>query len=196
MTPSETEYILEKMRKDAQRGRLLFVSTRVIPDEEPLICCPTATVKKRLPDRRWGEERRIIWDGRFGNLPTPKTDYYKPELPTIKDIADRVVALKKSYPHVPIKCTKRDINSALRQIRLHPDAASLFATEFHGKLWARNTILLSGTWFFPLVGRGPVESSQALLKSSLVSTIYHHQRIPFGLEAALFRVIYSRMMES
>ena len=99
-----------------------------------MICRPTATVKKRLPDRRWGEERRVIWDGRFANLPMPKTDYYKPELPTVKDIAEHVIALKKSYPHVPIKCTKRDINSSFRQIRLRPDAASLFATEFHRKL--------------------------------------------------------------
>ena len=147
--PSETDYILKKMWKDAQCGRLLFVSTRTISDEEPLICCPTTTVKKRLPDRRWAEERRIIWDGRFANLFMPKTDYFRPELPTIKDIAEHVIALKKSYPNVPIKCTKRDINSAFRQIRLHPDAASLFATEFQGSTLGLNYDIIVGYLVLP-----------------------------------------------
>ena len=131
-------------------------------------------MKERLPDRRWGGERRIIWDGRVGNLLMRKTDYYKPELPPIKDIADRVVALKKSYRHSPTKCTESDVNSAFRQIRLRPDAASLFATEYRGRHWACDTILvLSGTWCFPVVGMGLLDFSQTLQESSPVSTAYH-----------------------
>ena len=63
-----------------------------------------------------------------------KTDYYKPSLPTIKDIAEHIIALKRSYPNVSIKCNKRDINSTFRQIRLRPGDASLFDTEFRGAL--------------------------------------------------------------
>ena len=59
--PSEKEYILKKMRKDAQRGRLLIVSSRTIQDGEPLICCPTTAVKN---DSRIGDGRKR--DGSFG----------------------------------------------------------------------------------------------------------------------------------
>ena len=134
MISSGAGYILGELWKDASRGRLLFVSTRVISEEEKLICCPTANVKKRLPDRRWVGDKRAIWDGRFANLLMRNADYCKPELPTIKDIAEHAISLKRPYPNVPIKCTKRDINSSSRQIILRPDDASLFATELRGDL--------------------------------------------------------------
>ena len=37
----------------------------------PIICRPAATVRKRLPDIRWEDGRRVIWDGKFSNFPTP-----------------------------------------------------------------------------------------------------------------------------
>ena len=57
---SETEYILSKLWKDAGHGRLIIVSSRSIYDTDKIICCPATTVRKRLPDRQWSEERRVI----------------------------------------------------------------------------------------------------------------------------------------
>ena len=61
-----------------------------------------------------------------------KTDYYSPVLPTIKDIAEHIISLKRDYPNFPLKFTKRDIDAAFRQIRLRPEACALFPTEFFG----------------------------------------------------------------
>ena len=61
-----------------------------------------------------------------------KSDYYRPALPTINDIAEYIISLKRAYQCIPTKCTKRDINSSFRQIRLRPDACVLFTTEFRG----------------------------------------------------------------
>ena len=126
-----------------------FSPTRVVSDDEPLIPLPSTNVEKRLPSRRCGEDRRIVWGGRLANLFMIKTDYYRPEIPAIKDIAEHVIALKKSYPHVPTKCTNRDINSAFRQIRLHPDAAALFATEFRGDILDLEWGIISGYLVLP-----------------------------------------------
>ena len=129
---SETEFILSRFWKNDGKGRLITASARAILETDKIICFPTTTVRKRLPDRRWSEERRPIWDGRLPNLFIRKDDYFSPVLPTIKDIADHIISLKRAYPNVPLKCTKRDINAAFRQIRLHPDACALLPTEFCG----------------------------------------------------------------
>ena len=105
---TEAEYIPQKMRKDAARGRLIFSPARTTPDSAPIVCCPTATVRKRLPDRRCGEERRVIWDGRFANLIMPKSDYYRPIHPKIKDVAEHITSLRREYPI--------SLRSALREI--------------------------------------------------------------------------------
>ena len=88
--------------------------------------------EKRLPDRQWSEERRAIWDGRFPFCSCRKSDYFTPVLPTIKDIAEHIISLNRAYPNFPLNCAKRDINSAFRQIRLHPDACAHFSTDFRG----------------------------------------------------------------
>ena len=129
---SETEFILNKLWKDDDKGRLITASSRSISETDKIIGCPTTTVRKRLPDRRWSEERRPIWDGRFPNLRMPKGDYFSPVLPDIEDITEHIISSKRSYPNVPLKCTKRDINAAFRQIRLRRDACALFPTEFRG----------------------------------------------------------------
>ena len=168
---SETEFISKKLWKDDDKGRLITASPRVISETDKIICRPTATVRKRLPDRRWSEERRPIWEGRFPNLLMPKSDYFSPVLPTIEDIADHIISLKRAYPHVPLKCTKRDINAAFRQIRLRPDACALFSTEFCGLHMGLDFDLIIGYLVYLLVGQVHRACLQALRKSLLVTTL-------------------------
>ena len=40
--------------------------------------------------------------------------------------------MKRAYPNVPLKCTKRDTGAAFGQIRLRPGACALFSTELCG----------------------------------------------------------------
>ena len=121
-----------KLWKNSGAGRLIIAPTRAITENDKTICCPTTTVRTRLPDRRWPDGSRHIWNGRFPNLPTRKSYYYPPVLPTIKDIATDIISSQRDYPNVPLKCTKRDIKAAFRQIRLNPGDWALFSTEFRG----------------------------------------------------------------
>lgn len=54
---TETIYAISKLRKDASFERLPYATANAIVEEGPLIWRPTTSVRKRLPDRRWGEER-------------------------------------------------------------------------------------------------------------------------------------------
>ena len=152
---SETEFILNKLWKDDGKGGLIIASSLVISETDKIICCPTTTVRERLPDRRWSEERRSIWGGRFPNLPMPRSDYFAPVLPTTEDIADHIISLKRAYPHVPLKCAKRDIDAAFRQIRLRPDACTLVPTEFCGVHVALDFDLIAGYLVLPFGWTGP-----------------------------------------
>ena len=62
----------------------------------------------------------------------PKSDYYSPVLPAIKDIAEHVNPPNRAYPCAPTKCAKRDTDSSFRPIRLRPGACPIFSTEFRG----------------------------------------------------------------
>ena len=124
-------------------GVVVF-STRAISDYDSIIWFPTTTARSRLPDRRWAEDRIVIWDGRLGDLLLHKSDYYRHSLPTIKDFAAHIMSLGRAYPEVPLKCTDRDINSAFRHIRLRPGAFSTSATEFRGNLLCLGYDILIG----------------------------------------------------
>ena len=72
---SETECILSKLWKYDGAGRVMIAPKRAIYETDKITCCATKTVRGRLPDRRWRDERRVIWDGRFANLSLRKSDY-------------------------------------------------------------------------------------------------------------------------
>ena len=175
---SDAEYILSKIWKDAGSGRLIIASPRAIHESGKLIFCPTTAVRKRLPDRRRYEGRRAIWGGRLGNLFMSKSDYYPPALPTMKDIAEHIISLTRAYPHIPIKCTKRDINSAYRQIRLRPDACALFSTEFCGLHMGLDFDLVIGYRVLPFGWAGAPGVSASIAE---IITRYHTMVVPSNM---------------
>ena len=82
----------------------------------------------RLPGRRRPSECRIICDGRRVNLSMTKADYYTQNMPSISEIDERAVGLNRLFHGIPVMCTKRDINSAFRQIRVRTDTCRIFRT--------------------------------------------------------------------
>ena len=48
----------------------------------------------------------------------------------IKDLASWYMRTKTNSPETPLLGTKRDIDAAFTRCRIHPDAATLFSTEF------------------------------------------------------------------
>ena len=81
---SATEYILSKLWKDSGAGRLMMASARTISETDKIIWRPTTTLRKSLPDRRWPDERRAIWDGGRANLFMRKSGYHPPCSPYSK----------------------------------------------------------------------------------------------------------------
>ena len=63
----------------------------------------------------------------FGN-----GEVYPAELPTVRDLAKRIIAMKREFPQTDLLFAKRDIESSFRLIRIHPHLANVMVTEFAG----------------------------------------------------------------
>ena len=168
----ETGSIMGKLRKDAGR---LFVSSRTITANAPLIRRPDTAVIKRLPGRRRSGDKRVIRGGRAADLFMRKTDYRRPALPGIKDIADHITPHKLDYQNVLIKCTKREINSDFRQIRLRPDSRALFSAEFQGSSSGVDYDIIVGYLVLPFGWAG---APGAIASIAEISTRYHNLLSP------------------
>ena len=96
------------------------------------MCSPTTTVVKKLPNRTIAKDRRAILGCRGINLFTPKTDYFAPATVSIDEVVEECFRVNRAFPTSDVSVTKRDIASAFKLRRIHPDSARLFGTEFHG----------------------------------------------------------------
>ena len=88
-----------------------------------------------MPDRTSPIDSRILRGWRLSNLFTPMCDYHRPDYTKIEDIAKRIFTLSRSYPRVTIIINKRDVKSAFKLVRIHPDGVELCATEFPGRFF-------------------------------------------------------------
>ena len=125
-------YIPENLWGEAAFGWLLLVVSEFIIEYAPLILFPTATGPRRLPDRRWEEDKIDIWGWGSRKPAHAKNGLSVPRAPFGKDVAEYLISLKSAYPNVQTKCDNVDINADVRQIRMRPDACPLFPTEFDG----------------------------------------------------------------
>ena len=132
----------------------------------------------------------------FANFLTPETDYYKPVLPTIKDIAERSISSIRPYPNVPIKCANRDTSSACRQIALLPDDASLFATEFRGSLLGLDYDIIVGYLVRPFGWTGA--PGVFAIVAEIITRCHNLSSHPtlYGMAIVHFEAIYSSMAVS
>ena len=149
--------ILPKFWKDAKDGRIFLVERSALNRDELFISCPTTTAEKKMPERTLSLDRRIIWKGRLGDLFMSKCDYYRPEYAQIDDIARKITTLSRAYHGVDILINKRDIKSAFKLVRIHPDGVKLFATEFPGRFFGLSSSVVAFYLVLPFGWSGSPE---------------------------------------
>ena len=115
----------------------MFVcGSNVIGGDNALIeATPSTLVLKRNPDRSWSSEKRAIADLRRISLFFDEKENCPVEIPTIQGIARSIISLQRRYPNTQVLLTKRDIKSAFRLIRLHPQMSKIMVTEFPGEIF-------------------------------------------------------------
>ena len=132
---SKTTLMVSKLWKEVRKGRVLVVHAGAIPVDMPLIPTPTTTVVKKLPDRTISTDVRIISDSRMANMFRDKTDYPEIYLTDNSEVATRAITTKRTWPNVKVVCCKRDIDSAFKRARTHPDMCALLRAEFSGRFF-------------------------------------------------------------
>ena len=126
--------IVEKLWADVRKGRIFICGTKCIGgDNAQIEATPSTLVPKRNPDRSWSSEKRVIADLRRINLYFDNQELYLVELPTVKDFARGIISLKRKSPLSDVALAKRDIKSAFRLIRIHPQLSRVMVTEFGGR---------------------------------------------------------------
>ena len=121
---------MEKLWDYVRSGKMFVCTQAGLPNDSVILTSPSTTVSKKLPDRTLSVEKRLIWDGRRVNIHCPKFDYWHLDTPCIQDLAVWTAQLRAEFPGLELVGTKRDIDSAFTRVRLHPDSARMFATEF------------------------------------------------------------------
>ena len=106
-------------------GRISTVGRSALRSDEIFIVSPTTADEEKMPDRTISTDRRILRDGRLPSLFTHKCDYRRPDYTKIEDIANRIATLSRSYHGVNSLINKRDIKSAFKLARIHPDGVKL-----------------------------------------------------------------------
>ena len=90
---------------------------------------PTMAAGKKRPDRPISLGRGVISDIRRANLGFDPRRYHPVQVPSINEIAKTIIALSVKRPNQPIYIAKRDIDSAFRLLRIHPELCKMMAAE-------------------------------------------------------------------
>ena len=102
----------------------------------------TTDAEKIPPDRAIATERLATWGGRYVNLFAPKVARCRPEFAKIEAIAERIASLQRAHPGVPILINKRDITSASKFPRIHPDGVKLPPAELTGSYFGLHSSVI------------------------------------------------------
>ena len=132
--PSVEEHMAEYLKamwKDSVKGRLLVCTEA----SGSWLGDVSAHNVHRVPKRMAGlvlDEGRFISDMRRQNVFMPKESVHTVVLPTLKEVARRIVQMVNIFPGVRMLIGKRDVASAFKLINLRPQDCGQFATELPG----------------------------------------------------------------
>ncbi|CAK0826150.1 unnamed protein product, partial [Prorocentrum cordatum] len=128
------EEAMEKLWKDAKRGRAPLCGKDSEPYLSGVLSSPWGRVPKMNPDRTISEEGRFIHDQRAMNETGHKYLHPPALQPRHRGLAREITWWKERHPGVKIRIAKRDIAEAFRWIWLRAEDAGMFATELPGKV--------------------------------------------------------------
>ena len=188
--PGEQEFMISKRWKYVEEKKMFICTSNGIPSPDEYCCSPSTTVAKKLPDRALSRHKRLILDARRVNLRCSKQDNWPLKTPLIGDLATRYCKLRASFPGLEIRATKRDIDAAFARIRLHPDGAVLFGTEFAPSPTIGDSIVFSILYclsvFAVLLG-----SSEESWARCNITTVLSPHGIICGMANDLLKPMYS-----
>ena len=123
--------IIQKLRPDICKGRIFACGASESGGDEAWIeATPSTLVLKRNPDLSCGTEKRAIADLLGINLYFETSQVYQAGLPTVEELARRIIALKRKFPQTNAVLVKRDTETAPMLIRVHPKLLRVMVTEF------------------------------------------------------------------
>ena len=125
---------MEKLWKDARRGRVLLCGRAAEPYLGGALSSPWGRVPKMSPDRTISDEGRFIHDQRAMNETGHKYLHPPALQPRHRGLAREILWWKHRHPGVKVLIAKRDIAEAFRWIWLRTEDAGMFATELPGKV--------------------------------------------------------------
>ena len=120
-SPAKTPLVLESIRGDIGDLISFACGSRTIPISERTGGALAAAFPDRMPGREFNDKYRAISELRRINMCIYTDGFFPIWLPTVEDIADRIVARKRQYQGAKLQMRKRDISNALRRAPLHPD---------------------------------------------------------------------------
>ena len=112
------------------KGRVLAAPSSLVDAHVMVIPAPMKTTRKKMPGRTISEDVRIIFDLRLPNLFCTKSDYPDIAITDLREAAERVIALRRTWPHIKLTCCERVIDASFKRIRVHPDMCIMLCTEF------------------------------------------------------------------
>ena len=92
---------------------------------------------------------RLISDLRHVNLGFDKTELYHAMVPTIYELVEEILKLKRKNPGLGVATCKRNIEEAFARVFINPDLIRLIATEFRSQDLGWRGDLICGHLFLP-----------------------------------------------
>ena len=120
--------ILNKFRK-LEVGRKVFINSSSL-DDGGVETAQTALVNKRNPDRALSAGNRLISDLRRVDIQFDSEDCYPAVCPSVSQLAEEILRLRRLRPGIPAIMCKRDVDGAVTLLYFRPDVGSVLATDF------------------------------------------------------------------
>ena len=125
--------ILEGSWKDAQKGRILYLTSKSDPLLNGVVAVPLGFFKKSFPDRTISQtEGREVVDPAEQNDDVQKDYFHPAPMPKHNELARTITWWVHRYPGIQILLAKKDIADAFKRLWLLTESADLFPTKFKG----------------------------------------------------------------